>query len=96
MTSNTYHRAPDHLVRSVRSTLLILHQIGEERFGKRPPLEEPISLSSGFPDFPRGKYSGGDRSQDLRYTLQQHPCAQKTQIVSVAGTGSTGVRRDKG
>lgn len=78
VTSNTYHRAPDHLVRSVQSTLLISHQIAEERFGKRPSLEEPISLSSRFPDFPRGKYFGGDRSQDPRYTLQQHPCAQKT------------------
>lgn len=71
LTTNTYHRAPDHLLRSVRVHLTHFVPNWQEALRKKQPsLEEQISLAPRFLDFPRGKYFRGDRSQDSRHTLQ--------------------------
>lgn len=64
MTSNTYQSSRSPKICS-GPPYSFLHQIGEERFGKQPSLEEHISLGPSFLDFPRGKYFRGHLLQGL-------------------------------
>ncbi|CAO2625610.1 hypothetical protein LEMLEM_LOCUS18936 [Lemmus lemmus] len=81
-----HSRAPDHLVRFVRFTLLILHQIAEERFGKRPSLEEPISLSSRFQHFPRARL--GEPGSSKRESREDQPCGETAHRAAAAAHAS--------